>query len=142
MTANTSAKALKSQRRETSRQSSPHRSGSRLRRLPPTNKLVRRTHTLTPSPSEGTHHPAAESGPSPVEGEEAVLSAEPGLASSKTRRPLKTHSCSYLTQRLNTAQQLRSPKLREQLNCSGSGCRGLILCGGAAGLRYYLNHRK
>ncbi len=87
-------------------------------------------HTLTPSPSEKTHHPAAEPGSSPAEREEGVLSAEPGPASSKTQRPLKTHSCSYLTQRLNSAQQLRSSKRREQLSWMGLGCKRLILCGG------------
>lgn len=52
------------------------------------------------------------------------LSAEPALASFKSQRPLKTHSCSYLTQRLNTAQQLRSYKLLEQLNWLGPSAEG------------------
>lgn len=79
-----------------------------------------------------------EPGTSPAE---RVSSAEPGFASSKTQRPLETHSCCYLTQRLDTAQQLRSSKL-QQLNWKGSEFSRLIECGGALGLNYYLHHSK
>lgn len=65
--------------------------------LPPTTEgaanggspMLTDRNTRTPFPSAGTHRrPAVEPGTGPAERRERVLSVEPGLASSKTQKPL------------------------------------------------------